>query len=39
MIGGRAITDPFDPASIKCAVTKHGHPVPGLGKTSSKHAG
>lgn len=29
---GRALTDPFDPAPVKCAVTKHGHPVPGLGR-------
>lgn len=28
---GRALTDPFDPASVLCEVTKHGHPVDGLG--------
>jgi Ca2+-binding RTX toxin-like protein len=28
---GRALTDPFDPFPVKCAVVKHGHPVPGLG--------
>jgi len=28
---GRALTDPFDPAPVLCANSKHGHPVPGLG--------
>ena len=28
---GRALTDPFDPTPVICALTKHGHPVPGLG--------
>jgi Ca2+-binding RTX toxin-like protein len=28
---GRALTDPFDPAAVLCEVTKHGHPVDGLG--------
>ncbi len=28
---GRALTDSFDPAPVKCATVKHGHPVPGLG--------
>ncbi len=28
---GRAITDSFDPLPVKCALTKHGRPVPGLG--------
>ena len=28
---GRALTDPFDPAPVLCEVTKHGHPVDGLG--------
>ena len=32
---GRALTDPFDPATTLCAITKHGHPVPGLGNTDS----
>jgi hypothetical protein len=27
---GRAITDSFDPAPFKCAIVKHGTPVPGL---------
>jgi Ca2+-binding RTX toxin-like protein len=27
---GRAITDSFDPTPVKCAITKHGIPVPGL---------
>jgi Ca2+-binding RTX toxin-like protein len=27
---GRAITDSFDPAPFKCAIVKHGSPVPGL---------
>ena len=31
---GRAITDPFDPTPVLCAVAKHGHPVPGLGKAA-----
>ena len=29
--GGRALTDPFDPCTALCAITKHGHPVDGLG--------
>lgn len=33
---GRALTDPFDPAPVLCAETKHGHPVPGLGKTDGE---
>jgi Ca2+-binding RTX toxin-like protein len=28
---GRALTDPFDPGPVLCGITKHGHPVPGLG--------
>ena len=28
---GRALTDPFDPAPALCDVTRHGHPVDGLG--------
>jgi Ca2+-binding RTX toxin-like protein len=28
---GRALTDPFDPVPVRCAIVKHGHPVPGLG--------
>ena len=28
---GRALTDPFDPATTLCAITKHGKPVDGLG--------
>jgi Ca2+-binding RTX toxin-like protein len=31
---GRALTDPFDPSPVLCAVAKHGHPVPGLGKAA-----
>jgi Ca2+-binding RTX toxin-like protein len=27
---GRAITDPFDPPPVNCAIWKHGSPVPGL---------
>jgi Ca2+-binding RTX toxin-like protein len=27
---GRALTDPFDPAPVRCAILRHGHPVPGL---------
>jgi Ca2+-binding RTX toxin-like protein len=27
---GRALTDSFDPLPFKCAITKHGTPVPGL---------
>jgi Ca2+-binding RTX toxin-like protein len=32
---GRALTDPFDPAPVLCDVSKHGHPVPGLGHTGA----
>lgn len=28
---GRALTDPFDPAPVLCSISKHGHPVDGLG--------
>jgi Ca2+-binding RTX toxin-like protein len=28
---GRALTDPFDPGTTLCAITKHGKPVDGLG--------
>jgi hypothetical protein len=28
---GRALTDSFDPAPALCSITKHGHPVDGLG--------
>jgi Ca2+-binding RTX toxin-like protein len=28
---GRALTDPFDPSTSLCAITKHGRPVDGLG--------
>jgi Ca2+-binding RTX toxin-like protein len=31
---GRALTDPFDPGPVLCAIAKHGHPVPGLGKAA-----
>jgi Ca2+-binding RTX toxin-like protein len=31
---GRALSDPFDPAPVLCAIAKHGHPVPGLGKAA-----
>jgi Ca2+-binding RTX toxin-like protein len=27
---GRAITDPFDPPPVNCAIWRHGSPVPGL---------
>ena len=27
---GRALTDPFDPTPVKCAIQKNGHPIPGL---------
>jgi len=32
---GRALTDAFDPATVLCTESKHGHPVPGLGHTDS----
>lgn len=32
---GRALTDPFDPAPILCSLSKHGHPVSGLGHTDA----
>jgi Ca2+-binding RTX toxin-like protein len=32
---GRALTDPFDPSPVLCALSKHGHPVKGLGHTDS----
>jgi Ca2+-binding RTX toxin-like protein len=35
---GRALTDPFDPSPVLCAIVKHGHPVAGLGKASSVDA-
>jgi Ca2+-binding RTX toxin-like protein len=28
---GRALTDPFDPGTALCEITKYGHPVDGLG--------
>jgi len=28
---GRALTDSFDPSTVLCDITKHGHPVDGLG--------
>jgi len=28
---GRALADPFDPSPVLCDVTRHGHPVDGLG--------
>jgi len=31
---GRALTDLFDPAPELCALSKHGHPVDGLGKAA-----
>ncbi len=31
---GRALTDPFDPAPVLCAVSKHGKPVDGLGNAA-----
>jgi Ca2+-binding RTX toxin-like protein len=31
---GRALTDPFDPSPVLCAISKHGHPVDGLGHTA-----
>lgn len=32
---GRALTDPFDPSPVLCAISKHGRPVKGLGQTDS----
>ncbi len=32
---GRALTDAFDPATALCAITKHGHPVDGLGNAAA----
>jgi hypothetical protein len=34
---GRAITDPFDPAPVLCAVSRHGHPVDGLGHAAKNN--
>jgi Ca2+-binding RTX toxin-like protein len=31
---GRALVDPFDPATVLCAISKHGHPVDGLGNAA-----
>jgi Ca2+-binding RTX toxin-like protein len=31
---GRALTDAFDPAPVLCALSKHGHPVDGLGNAA-----
>jgi Ca2+-binding RTX toxin-like protein len=31
---GRALTDPFDPPTALCAISKHGHPVDGLGNAA-----
>jgi Ca2+-binding RTX toxin-like protein len=31
---GRALTDAFDPASVLCAISKHGKPVDGLGNAA-----
>jgi Ca2+-binding RTX toxin-like protein len=31
---GRALTDPFDPAPVLCAIAKHGKPVDGLGNAA-----
>jgi len=31
---GRALTDPFDPTPALCAISKHGHPVDGLGNAA-----
>jgi Ca2+-binding RTX toxin-like protein len=31
---GRSLSDPFDPASVLCAVSKHGRPVDGLGNAA-----
>jgi Ca2+-binding RTX toxin-like protein len=36
---GRALTDPFDPAPVLCAVSTHGHPVAGLGHTGAPRHG
>ncbi len=36
---GRALTDPFDPAPALCDVTKHGHPVDGLGAADEHEPG
>lgn len=27
---GRALTDPFDPGPVRCAIVKNGEPIPGL---------
>jgi Ca2+-binding RTX toxin-like protein len=31
---GRALTDAFDPSPALCAISKHGHPVDGLGNAA-----
>jgi Ca2+-binding RTX toxin-like protein len=31
---GRALTDPFDPSPAFCEISKHGHPVDGLGSAN-----
>jgi RTX calcium-binding nonapeptide repeat (4 copies) len=32
---GRALTDPFDPGPVLCAISKHGRPVDGLGNAAA----
>jgi Ca2+-binding RTX toxin-like protein len=32
---GRALSDPFDPSAVLCAISKHGHPVDGLGNAAT----
>jgi Ca2+-binding RTX toxin-like protein len=32
---GRALTDPFDPGTVLCEISKHGHPVDGLGNAAA----
>ena len=34
---GRALTDPFDPSPVLCEISKHGHPVDGLGNAAGEN--
>jgi len=36
---GRALTDPFDPSTTLCEITKHGRPVDGLGAAAEHEVG
>jgi Ca2+-binding RTX toxin-like protein len=36
---GRALTDPFDPGTTLCGISKNGRPVPGLGHTDNPRLG